>query len=247
MRGCGSYSLSFLGSVLLAFLLFGYQGVIVVLDGYFLFGALSRRMNPVNMVNERGTREDFMDSLLKLTSVIMKADGKVMRSELQYVQQFIGRSFGESYVQETSLRLREYLEQDVSIEEVALNIRIRMTPAMRLQLLHFLVAVAKADAAVSARELEVLRRIAAALGISRESSESVFAMFDGQTIEDAYHILEIEPGATDEEVRKAYKKMSLKHHPDKVAYLGPDIQAAATEKFKSINQAYEKIKAARGF
>lgn len=203
-------------------------------------------MNPVNMVNERGSRSDFMEAFLQLASVIMTADGKVMRSELQCVQNFIRQAFGENEVGPASLRLKELLQSRVTIGQAAANIRLRMALASRIQLLHFLVSLAQADSAVSAKELAVLREIANALGIPRENSESIFAMFSGATMEDAYTVLGITEQASDEEVKRAYKKMAIQNHPDKVAHLGPDIQASATEKFKAINAAYEKIKAARG-
>ena len=63
---------------------------------------------------------------------------------------------------------------------------------------------------------------------------------------DAYKVLEIEPSATDEEVRKAFRKLALKHHPDRVATLGEDVRRAAEEKFQQINNAKERIYKARG-
>jgi len=116
----------------------------------------------------------------------------------------------------------------------------------RLQLLHYLVGIAQADGHVSSQELETLKNIALYLGISQRESESVFAMF-GDKLEDAYKVLEISPEATDEEVKKAYKKMALKHHPDRVESLGADVKKAAEEKFKAISVAYETIKKERGF
>lgn len=193
---------------------------------------------------DTGDRNSFLLSLLVLSSAVMKADGRVMRSELHYVQAFISRNFGNYAVPQATQILKGLLNKKIDIEEVALQIRTYMPPADRIQLLHYLVGIAQSDNAVSAAELEMLRRIAAALYISRAESESIFAMFEGG-IEAAYQVLEISPDVSDEEVKKAYKRMAVKHHPDKVAHLGHDIQMAATEKFKKISEAYEKIKKER--
>jgi DnaJ like chaperone protein len=75
--------------------------------------------------------------------------------------------------------------------------------------------------------------------------DSIFAQFRPSN-DSNYRILEIEPSATDEEVKKAYRKMAIKYHPDKVATLGEDVQKAAEEKFKAISQAYEAICKERG-
>lgn len=68
----------------------------------------------------------------------------------------------------------------------------------------------------------------------------------GESLADAYKVLEIEPSATDEEVRKAFRQLALKHHPDRVATLGEDVRRAAEEKFQQINNAKERIYKARG-
>jgi DnaJ like chaperone protein len=62
----------------------------------------------------------------------------------------------------------------------------------------------------------------------------------------AYKILEITPDANDEELKKAYRRMAMKYHPDKVAHLGQDVQKAANTKFQELIAAYEKIKKERG-
>ena len=68
----------------------------------------------------------------------------------------------------------------------------------------------------------------------------------GESLADAFKVLEIEPSATDEEVRKAFRQLALKHHPDRVATLGEDVRRAAEEKFQQINNAKERIYKARG-
>ena len=62
----------------------------------------------------------------------------------------------------------------------------------------------------------------------------------------AYKILEISPDASDEEVKKAYRELAKKYHPDKVAHLGEEVKRAAEEKFTRLNAAYEAIKEERG-
>lgn len=64
-------------------------------------------------------------------------------------------------------------------------------------------------------------------------------------MDSAYKILEIEPSATDSEIKKAYRKMAVKYHPDKVAHLGKEIQKTAEEKFKAVSDAYSEIKKKR--
>ena len=142
--------------------------------------------------------------------------------------------------------LQDLLQKDIDLPEVCSQIKLYMDTPQRLQLLHFLVGIAQADGHVSTSELEELKRIATYLGISERESQSIFSMF-GNKVEDAYKVLEITPEATDEEVKKAYKKMALKHHPDRVETLGEDVKKAAEEKFKAISVAYETIKKERGF
>ena len=68
----------------------------------------------------------------------------------------------------------------------------------------------------------------------------------GPSLDDCYKILEVSPDASDEEVKKAYRTAALKYHPDRVSHLGEDMRKKAEETFAKVNQAYDKIKAARG-
>ena len=109
---------------------------------------------------------------------------------------------------------------------------------------HFLVSLGQCDGFTQS-EIDVLELIAIYIGISKADYDSIYAMFYPNK-QSNYKILEIEPNATNEEVKKAYRKMAIKYHPDKVATLGEDVQKAAEEKFKAVNQAYEAICKERG-
>ncbi len=192
----------------------------------------------------RTTPGGYIMSLLVLIAAVMKADGKVMRSELDYVKNFLRQNFGEEPAAEATSMLRDLLGQNIPVADVCRQIQMNMNYSARLQLLHFLFGIAQADKAVTDREQQLIEFIASSMGISANDISSIKAMFVRDTGY-AYKILEIDPSATDEEVKKAYRRMAMKYHPDKVAQLGEDVQKAAQDKFRTVNEAYEEIKKER--
>lgn len=158
---------------------------------------------------------------------------------------FIRRNFGFQYEEEAMRMLNELNSKDINIYSVGAQISSNMNYSQRLQLFHYLADLANADGNVCEQERSVLQAIAAAIGIMSSDAESVLAMFV-RTTESAYTVLEITPSATDDEVKTAYRRLAMKNHPDKVASLGPEVQKAAEEKFKKIQEAYETIKKERG-
>ena len=203
-----------------------------------------------------GERNSFLFSLLVLASYIMKADGRVMHSEMELVRTFLRRNFGEIAVrqgEEILLRLFERQKQmgeaafKNTIHESCAEIAQHMDYSQRLQLLNFLVLIAQADGAVPQSEIDALHFVAASLGISAEDLSSMLNLSSGgNSLEAAYKVLGIDPSATDDEVKAAYRRMALKHHPDRVATLGDDVRKAAEKKFQEINAAKETIYKARG-
>jgi DnaJ like chaperone protein len=106
--------------------------------------------------------------------------------------------------------------------------------------------IAKADGNVDESEMKVIQNIAQKLGVSQTDFESLKNMFYRDVNSD-YKILGVTASATDDEVKKAYRKMAISHHPDKVASMGEEYQKGAQEKFMKIQEAYENIKKTRGF
>ncbi len=190
-------------------------------------------------------RNSFFMSLLVLSSAVIRADGQVRQIELNYVRQFIRANFG-AQLEDEAMRILDGLNrQSVDIYSVGAQIAANMNYSQRLQLFHYLAGIANADGDFTVSERDVLQVIASAINLSSSDAASVLAMYYKEK-ESAYEVLEISPSATDDEVKSAYRRMAMKHHPDKVATLGPEVQKAAAEKFRKIQEAYETIKQERG-
>ena len=201
-----------------------------------------------------GQRNSFLFSLLVLASYIIRADGKVMHSEMNTVRRFLRQNFGEAAVTQGESILMKLFEKQKqigvaefreAIHDSCQQIAQNMNYSQRLQLLSFLGMIAQADGIVVQAEVDALQEIALHLGIPASEVDSMLNL-KGNTLEDAYRVLGISPTATDDEVKAAYRKMALQHHPDKVATLGEDIKKAAEKKFKEINEAKDMIYKARG-
>ncbi len=190
------------------------------------------------------TRGDYAASLLVLVAAVMKADGRVMRSELDYVKNYFLTRFGEDTANEAVVLLKDILKQDIPLREVTLQLNKQLDYSYRLEMIHFLYGIAAADEGITNSEKVMIKQIAGYMNITDSDQQSIQAMFINES-DAAYKILEIDPTASDEEVKKAYRRMAMKYHPDKVSHLGEDFKKVAQEKFRKVKEAYDKIKEQR--
>ncbi len=230
-----------------------FGGPIGGLVGFAIGAMLDHVQGPQDgpsILEGRSTRTttvgDLNMALVVLIAALMKADGQVKQSELDHVRKFFVRQFGTLQAQQLLIVLRDVLKREIPTHEVCLQIRHNMAHPVRLQLMHYLIGLAHADGSVHRAELHLLQRIAHDLGINDKDLGSLSAMFRKSDPSSAYQILEIPSTATDDEVKKAYRRMAMKFHPDKVAQLGDEVQKAASEKFKKVQEAYETIQGQRG-
>lgn len=190
-------------------------------------------------------RNSFFVSLLVLSSAVIKADGRTHPSELDYVKNFIRNNFEDAAVNEAVRILESLNSQQVNIYSVGQQIAANMNYSQRMQLFDYLTRIAIADGEFSKSEKDVLEAIGGVIGLTSSDVASIIAMFY-RDADSAYAVLEISPSATNDEVKAAYRRMAMKNHPDKVATLGPEVQKAAAEKFRKVQEAYETIKKQRG-
>lgn len=241
-----------LGSVFDAFTEKAQQGYVEEdMDGQWDYG--TRNGGYGQQVNT-GARNDFLFSLMVLAAHMIHADSKIMHSEMELVRKWLRDSFGATAATEGNnilLRLFDYKKQQgetawqQQIRQACSEMAFAMPEEQRIQLVAFLAQIAKADGKVHQKEVEALREITINLGLSASLVDQMLSL-GGSTLEDAYKVLGVSPDATDEEVRKAYRKMVIQHHPDKVSNLGEDVKEAATKKLQEINKAKEMIYQARG-
>jgi DnaJ like chaperone protein len=192
----------------------------------------------------RTAQGDFSMSLLVLVAAVMKADGKVVKSELDYVKKFFVAQFGQESAKEALLMLKDIIKQDIPVRDICIQIGRNMDYSSRLQLLHLLFNISQADSNIHPKEVELLEKISGAMGVASSDFLSIKNMFIPET-DSSYKILEIESSASNDDVKKAYRRMAMKYHPDKVSHLGDEFRKTADEKFKSVNEAYDRIKKER--
>lgn len=195
----------------------------------------------------RVTQGDIQVSIVVLIACVIKADGRILKSEINYIKPFLRRSFGEDGAKQALLLLKELLDKDIDASAVAQQIGCHVNYSTRLELVHLLLDLANVDSDINQNELIIIEQISINMSVQNADYQSLLALYQRhKDINWAYTALEIDSTATNDEVKKAYRRMAMKYHPDKVANAGEEIRKQATEKFRGINEAYEHIKVQRG-
>ncbi len=227
-----------------------------------------------NNTNKKGKQQtqrgDFSAALIVVSAAVMKADGKILKSELDFVKKYFLKNFGEEVAREKIKVLGEVLKQEIPIDDVARQIKYHMRIAEKRLLLQYIFGIAAADGEIHQSELRMIERISNGIGINPLEYRSMHAMFtqqynkyqqqygggnnrhykarrqSGPSLSTCYKILGVDSNISDQELKKSYRKLAIKHHPDKVAHLGEDHVQAAEDKFQKIQEAYDEIKEKRG-
>jgi len=212
----------------------------------FAFGSLldAANLEKYEKQDAHTTTGDFIVSLLVLIAATMKSDNRVIKSELDFVKRYLVKTFGEEKTAEMLLLLRDFLKKDIPVEEVGNQIRHNMNYASRLALLHLIYGIISADGSIEANELTIFDSVASSIGVTDNDARSIKSIYTRST-DWAYEVLEVNRDTPSKQIKRAYRQLALKNHPDRVAYLGDEIRKKANEKFAKINEAYEVIKKER--
>lgn len=237
-------------AAILGYYLFRFPGAILgfLIGGFVdnLTGGGRAKTVFSDMTRQSVSPADFELNLLSLCSIVIKADGQVSQREMDYVRQYFVGTYGKDKANAIFRTFNEINKKhEISAQRICTFLNQRTRYEVRLQLLHFLFGIAQADGSVSKPEVDKIREIAGYLRVALRDFESIMAMFI-KSADNSYKILEIEKSASNEEVKKAYRTMAKKYHPDRVNTENEAIKKGAEEKFKEVQLAYETIQKERG-
>lgn len=245
-------------SAIIGFFIFG-KNILGALLGFFIGSLIDRSVklkfdsssqlnnnDTLNYYQQQSSQSRFATMLVALSAAVMRADGKHLKSELSYIKAFFNNQFGDHFTVEHLKKLKHFQDgAHIPLEEICNDVKQYTSLEARIQLIHFMFGIAQADSLVNEAELQIIKKIAYLLSVPNSDYESLKNMFY-KDINSDYNILNISNTASDEEVKKAYRTMAIRYHPDKVAQLGEEYQKGAKEKFQMIQNAYENIKKQRG-
>ena len=235
--------MSFFGYLILFFIL---RMLYSFFAGNSTIGTGNTQRSPFQQRTSRVSPQDFELNLLSLTSLVIKADGKVTQNELDYVRQYFVSSYGKERANAIFKVFNEVVKKrEVNAARICHYLNARTRYESRLQILHFLFGIAQADGYVGDSEVRVIQQIAGYLRLSQRDFISIKAMFVKDK-DNAYKILEIDKSVPDHEVKKAFRTMAKKYHPDKLMDMDEAYRKGAQEKFQKVQEAYETIQKERG-
>lgn len=208
--------------------------------GFFIGSFLSPKVQKISS-------KDFEINLLALASLVIKADGKVTQNELDFVRRYFISAYGKNRANEVFKIFNQNVKnKGISESKISRLFNLALNYESRLQVIHFLFGIAKADGNISELEIKKLLEFSNLFKLSYADFLSIKAMFIQET-DNAYKILELDKTATNDQIKKSYRELAKKHHPDKVQHLGDAYVKAAQDKFQQIQKAYQNIKNERGF
>ena len=208
--------------------------------GFFIGSFLSPKVQKISS-------KDFEINLLALASLVIKADGKVTQNELDFVRRYFISAYGKNRANEVFKIFNQNVKnKGISVSKISRLFNLALNYESRLQVIHFLFGIAKADGNISELEIKKLLEFSNLFKLSYADFLSIKAMFIKES-DNAYKILELDKTTTNDQIKKSYRELAKKHHPDKVQHLGDAYVKAAQDKFQQIQKAYQNIKNERGF
>ena len=240
----------------LGFLFFsGVFLVLLVFVGIWGFSQYIRRMASRYEQSQTESHNQFVFLLVNILIRIAQVDGVVTKAELAPIENFfrVHLRYNQSQIYWVRDLIKEALASQASLDALLAEFKGRFAYEPRLILVELIYQVLYTNAQVSAQELAMVQTIADFLGITAYDHHAIRSKYvgaghgrtfpgQGRSETQYYEILGLAPGASAEEIKSAYRKLSMQYHPDKVTHLGEEFRRVAEEKMKELNEAYQHLK-----
>lgn len=218
-----------------------------------------------NLANQEEVQAAFFTATFSIMGQVAKADGQVSKEEIAVAQDTMARMQLNTEQKAAAQALfAQGKSETFDFRDVAQQLRKecgRNTNLLQM-FLEIQIATALADGDLHQQEQAILVELATLLGFSQfqfqrllamavaqrrfySRSESNQGVFDSkQQIDEAYEVLGVEASCSDQELKRAYRRLMSQHHPDKLVSKGlpEEMMKLATEKTQQIKAAYETIK-----
>ncbi|SHO46868.1 DnaJ domain-containing protein [Desulfopila aestuarii] len=242
--------INFMGALIFS----GFAGILLLMAMFWGFSYWIQKRVATYEQSQSESHNRFVWLLVQILMHIARIDGEVTRDEVQTIQRFFQHNLRYSQTQMMWVKelIKEATNSTVTLESLLMEFKNTFAYEPRLILLELVYQVLYTKTTVPENELRIARNIASYLDITAYDQRTIEARYQyrnrqetARTVDRAaqyYAVLGLEPGANDEEIKKAYRKLSMQYHPDKVRHLGDEFRKVAEEKMKEINIAYDFFK-----
>ncbi len=242
--------INFLGALLFS----GLAGILLFIALFWGFSFWVKRKVATYEASQSESHNRFVWLLVNILVNISKIDGQVTKEEISTIQRFFQLNLGYNQTKMLWVKdlIKEAISSDATLEGLLEEFRSTFTYEPRLILLELVYQILYTKSVVPEDELQIARNIATYLEISVYDQRTIEAKYKYRNQQQQsttvaaenrnYEVLGLEPGASQEEIKKAYRKLSMKYHPDKVRHLGEEFRIIAEKKMKEINAAYDYFK-----
>ncbi|HKJ65454.1 MAG TPA: DnaJ domain-containing protein [Desulfopila sp.] len=242
--------INFLGALLFS----GLLGIIIFVALFWGFSYWVRKRVADYEASQSESHNRFVWLLVNILVNISKIDGQVTKEEISTIHRFFqyNLKYNQTKMMWVKDLIKEAISSDASLESLLEEFRSTFAYEPRLILLELVYQILYTKSDVPEEELRIARNIANFLQISTYDQRTIEAKYkyrnqqyqaaDQSSADHYYEVLGLDPGASMEVIKKAYRKLSMKYHPDKVRHLGDEFRTIAESKMKDINAAYEYFK-----
>ena len=190
---------------------------------------------------------EFETNLIVLAAAVIRADGKVTIAEIDFVRDFFRDHFSPDYLDEKVSILNHCLQRSYDPRKACDDIRLTASASTRRQVVNFLFDLALADKELEKVETDLIFKLAGWLNVNDIEYRKIKGSFSKDRKDPKYELLGVHISATYDEIKTAYRKLVLEYHPDRNTGLSPAEQKAIAEKFRKVQEAFDKIKEERGW